>query len=276
MLRLYIEPQWGSKPLLSVKAAVVRAWLLKLDLSAKTKSHIHGLMKRLFTFAMLWEWYPQSDKNPMSLFFIPGGSKREKEPRVLTPEQFAKLLEIVPEPYRTMIIVSMCLGLRCSEMVGLRWADIDFLAEVIFIRRAVVEGRTGNTKTPPSKARLPLDPQLAAVFKAYHAVAICKGQRDWVFASPRTAGEKPLLPNNVQYTILRPAGKAIGLDFNLGWHTFRHTYKSWMDRVGATLVEKRDLMRHADAGTTENIYGEVTMDQMREVNAKVVTLARIM
>jgi len=40
-------------------------------------------------------------------------------------EQFRKFLENVPEPFRTVCIVAMCLGLRVSEILGLRSKDID-------------------------------------------------------------------------------------------------------------------------------------------------------
>jgi len=40
-------------------------------------------------------------------------------------EQFRKFLENVPEPFRTVCIVAMCLGLRVGEILGLRSKDID-------------------------------------------------------------------------------------------------------------------------------------------------------
>ena len=274
MLRLYIEPKWEHVTLADVDAEMVRDWLNAQTVSPRTKAHIHGLMKTLFRFAMLWKWYPQGE-NPMGLFKIKGGSKRTKDPRVLTPEQFEKLMEYIKdEPVRTMVYVAVWLGLRCSEIVGLKWRRFNFLDGQVFIDTAVVEGRAKGTKTEDSEALLPLAPELAAILTAYRAVAIVKGQDDWVFAAPRKP-EKPISPYNLQQLVLRPMGKVIGLDFPLGWHTFRHTYSNWTRRVGGQAAVRKNLMRHADIRTTDNVYGKVEMDELREVNARVVGLVRV-
>lgn len=274
MLRLYIEPKWEAMALADVDAEKVRDWLNAQKVSPKTQAHIHGLMKTLFRFSMLWKWYPQGD-NPMSLFKIKGGSKRSKEPGVLTPELFETLMEhIKDEPARTLCYLAIWLGLRCSEMAGLRWRNIDFLAGKIYIDTAVVEGREKGTKTPASEAWLPMAPELAAVLAAYRAVAVVTGPDNWVFAAPRKP-EKPINLYNLQQLVLKPIGKFIGLEFPLGWHSFRHTYSNWTRRVGGQAAVRKNLMRHRDIRTTDNVYGKVEMDELREVNARVVRMVRV-
>jgi integrase len=36
----------------------------------------------------------------------------------------------------------------------------------------------------------------------------------------------------------------------IGWHTLRHTYRSWMDNNGTPLGIQKDLMRHTDIKMT--------------------------
>jgi integrase len=60
---------------------------------------------------------------------------------------------------------------------------------------------------------------------------------------------------------------------HVGWHTFRHTYRSWLDVAGAPVGVQQKLMRHAQVSTTMNVYGNALMDAKREANAKVVTMA---
>jgi integrase len=72
---------------------------------------------------------------------------------------------------------------------------------------------------------------------------------------------------------LMDAGRAIGLPFNLGWHTLRHSYKSLLDWLSEDASLKRDLMRHADVHTTMQTYGEVEMDRLRVANNAAVALA---
>ena len=80
----------------------------------------------------------------------------------------------------------------------------------------------------------------------------------------------PYRPNNVQRRNLIPAGKKAGLTFSLGWHTFRHSYRSWLDDRDVPLIVQRDLMRHADIRTTAQVYGKVNEKKLRGGNNAVV------
>ncbi len=271
--RLYLLPKWGTTPLESMNTMEVRAWLLGLDFSTRTRGHIHGQMRVLFRFAMLWSWLPAA-VNPMSLFSIPGATKRTRKPRVITPAQFRQLLKNEPDiRIRTMYIGAYCLGLRVSELFGLKWADFDHLGSKVHIHRAIVDGRVGPVKTERSDAPLPLAEAVGAAFLAHRQRSMFKEDGDWVFASEALLGKRPSNSQHIQYNTLRAAGKAIGLDFNLGWHTFRHSYKVLLERSGADITVQRDLMRHADTHTTSQVYGEVEFDRMRTANDAAVALA---
>jgi integrase len=90
--------------------------------------------------------------------FEAGPDEEPAVKRILTPEEFQKLLPFIPEPYRTMVLVGACLGLRVSEILGLQWGDILWERLEINIRRAVVLGTVDKVKTPKSKSVMPLDP----------------------------------------------------------------------------------------------------------------------
>jgi integrase len=66
---------------------------------------------------------------------------------------------------------------------------------------------------------------------------------------------------------------AAGKHGSVGWHTFRHTYRSWLDDTGAPMGVQQKLMRHAQISTTMNVYGNALMDAKREANSKVVRMA---
>lgn len=56
------------------------------------------------------------------------------------------------------------------------------------------------------------------------------------------------------------------------WHTFRHTYRSWLDDTGAPIGVQQKLMRHADITTTAK-YGDALMESKRKHNSIVVRRA---
>jgi len=121
----HISPKWGSCLLREIKPYPVQDWLRKLPLAPKTRRHLRGLMYRLFEKAMLWELIPL-ERNPIGLVELKGVSKRLRPPRILTEEEFGALLDQLDHPYRCMVLLAACTGLRVSEVMGLRWSLIDF------------------------------------------------------------------------------------------------------------------------------------------------------
>lgn len=270
-LRCHIAPKWGEYALVDIKAHDVRAWIRSVELGDKTRGHIHGLMRILFRFSMLWEWYPATI-NPMQLFKLENSTRRAKEPRILTPEEFHALIARLEEPYHSMVVVCACLGLRCSELVGLQWGDIDWHRNVLTISRGVVGRHIGEVKTRKSGKPMPVAGELMEVFVSIRRNAVCAESTDWIFPSTRNSGRKPWNAYAMQRYRITPAGKSAGLGEDIGWHTLRHSYRSWLDRLGAPIGVQRDLMRHTDIRTTMNVYGGTFIESMREAQGSVAKL----
>jgi integrase len=262
----HIRPRWADTPLNAVKPMAVEDWLKGLDLAPKTKSHVKSLMHAIFQCAERWEL---TEKNPIKLVRVKGGTKRLKTPRVLSPEQFHSLVPLIREPYRTMVLVAGCLGLRVSEIVALQWGDFDFPGLTLLIQRSIVHGRVGDVKTEYSRDSVPLDPALveALMLHKERAFSTPKG---WLFANPVTG--RPYHQEEIQKTHISRAGTAAGIGGDIGWHTFRHSYRSWLDETGAPLTVQKELMRHASIQTTMNIYGKAMTDTKRQAHRKVVEM----
>jgi integrase len=270
MINAHIRPRWGDTPIEEVHSYETEVWLLSKKCGTKRKGHIHGLMRVLFRFAMHTRMM-KLEANPMHSFTIRGGTKRAKKPGTLTIAQFHEVLEkITHEPYRTMVIAAQCWGLRISELFALRWSDVRFLEEKVIISRAIVEGHVGPVKTEQSEGELPVHPHLADVLLTWMKRTEFKDPEHYIFASPWKAGELPYNASKIQSAILRPIGKAIGLKFELGWHTLRHTYRVLLRKTGAPMDVQRDLMRHADIQTTMQTYGGTQLDELRPINSTVV------
>ena len=263
-LTKHVKSKWGSTPLAAVKALEVTEWLKSLKLSPKTRGQVRALLHLLFERAMLWGLI-ELQRNPIELVKVKGSSKRQKKPQILAPEKFQELVSTLKEPYTTMVIVAMCTGLRVSEVLALRWEHIDFKAGAMMVQQGVVNGRIGRVKTEASQDEVPLDPAFADVLLSR------KGDRSegLVFPSHVTGG--CFYSGIIQRQILKPKGEAIGID-GLGWHTFRHTYRSLLDESGAPIGVQQKLMRHANVSTTMNVYGNSTLRAKQEANSKVVQM----
>ncbi len=64
-------------------------------------------------------------------------------------------------------------------------------------------------------------------------------------------------------TRVKNSGKYGGI----GWHTFRYTYRSWLDETGAPMKVQQELRRHASIQTTMNVYGQAMNYSKRKANS---------
>ena len=236
---------------------------------------------------------------------VKGGSKRRQRPIILTVEQFELVVATLREPYRTMVQIAQCLGLRVSEIAALQWDDFDFERNQLLVQRSFVSGRVDDVKTEYSQDYVPLHPSLTKIVLAWSKQAVPTAE-GWVFANPMT--NRPYHPTEIQKRHLRPSGCCVvacptcgaaagvwcwqgqptangkrvlihdtrkteaGKLGEIGWHTFRHTYRSWLDETGAPMKVQQELMRHASIQTTMNIYGQAMSSSKREANGKVVEM----
>lgn len=167
-----------------------------------------------------------------------------------------------------MVIVAICTGLRISEILALRWSRINFDRFTLLVKVKVVNGRVGRVKTEYSEDELPLDPDFATVLLNWKAQCPMS-LGDWVFPSPFTGRCYHASP--IQQDYIRPNAEKLGIT-GVGWHTFRHTYRSWLDATGAPIGVQQKLMRHADPSMTMR-YGTALMKSKREANSKIVRMA---
>lgn len=270
-----IQHCWGTRTL-PLKTYEVEQWLKNLKstntgkpFAPKTKAHIKNMLHMIHDCAMVWEYIPVG-RNPMSLIRIEGAGKRQTDPVILTMEEFRKLLmEITKEPYRTMVLLAGCLGLRISEVLGLRWQDFDWLRAEVKIERGVVEGYTDDVKTQSSRKRLPLDAAVISALQCWKLKTQFPADGDYVFASPVMLGKKPLQGYQAQTDVLRPAAIRAGLG-PLGWHSLRHSYRTWLDETGAPVSVQKELMRHSTIAMTMDGYGRGVASANRAANSRVV------
>jgi integrase len=158
-IRKHIRPRWSDQPINRMKPMAMEQWLRDLPLAPKSKVHIRSLMHLVMKCAERWGVI-EIGKNPVALVRVKNASKRLKRPQILEVAQFFEMLKHLAEPYRTMVMVAQCTGLRISEILGLQWGDFDFEAHTFMVQRSVVSGRVDAVKTEYSKDYVPLDPRL--------------------------------------------------------------------------------------------------------------------
>ena len=163
VIKQHLRPAWGMVQLTDIKPLAVQEWLKQLELSRKTKQNIKAVFHRMMELAMLWGLMT-AQRNPLGLVEIKGGSSRPRRKKlIITPEQFQQICDGLDEPFRTMVVIAMCLGLRVSEILALKWSDFDFEEGTLMITRGTVHARIGRVKTEYSEDEMPLHPDFAEI-----------------------------------------------------------------------------------------------------------------
>jgi integrase len=265
LIRNHLRPRWGKYLLSDIRPSELHSWFQSLDLAPVSKGHVRSLMHKLFDLAALWEYLSLDRRNPIEIVKIKGVTKRRKQSIVLTPDQFRQVMRSLPPHVNMAGVVMGCLGLRSSEAFGLKWTDIDWTQRTIAIQRSAYRGAIDETKTVSSNDKLPLASALAELLLAWKS----QSEFEWIFANPATG--MPYMSPSLQQRWIRPAGEALGIK-GLGFHSQRHSYRTWLDSVGTTVGTTKDLMRHSDIATTYNVYGGAMSHEKREANHKVVNL----
>ena len=106
------------------------------------------------------------DSNPALGVCLP--QKHSVLPKItFEPSQVMKILERLEEPHRTVVSVAAVTGLRASELFGLKWSDVDFERQLLFIRRTFYRGEFGLPKTKSSERVVPFSSGLATALERH-------------------------------------------------------------------------------------------------------------
>ncbi len=261
-LRVQIAPKWGNVRLDQVKTVVVEDWLRSLAYAPGTLSKIRNIMSGLFAHA---KRYDMIQTNPIE--GVRCSSKRMRTPDVLTPDEFKSLLNELPQRERVMVMLAGTTGLRRSELIALTWQDVDFDTLQVDINKSCVRAQMGATKTAASSKPVPLLQAVADSLLEWRRVTEYPGQEDFLFPSLRNHGETPLWPDMILNKVIRPAAERAGIQGKqIGWHTFRHSLGTNLRFLGVDVKTAQELLRHANAKITLDLYTQAVSSQKREAS----------
>jgi integrase len=268
-LNSHILPRWGRYPLRRINSVEVEDWLKSLKLASATKAKIRNVMSAIFRHAIRWGWLGQHE-NPIA--FVRVSARRKRIPVVLTAKEFQSLFAKLPNRERTIGAVCATTGLRISEVLGLKWEDIDFDQKTANVHRSYVDGSMGKCKSEISQQAVPVDGIALEELVAWRSVCLYSKADDWVFGSERVFGRMPIWPDSARSKVLQPTARNAGITKQIGWHSFRHTYSSLLSETANDVKVVQELMRHANLSTTMDVYTHACMERKRAAQSKVVDM----
>jgi integrase len=237
IFRVHLVPFFGSKKLDEITSLDVQK--LKGHLKGKAPKTINNILTVLNTMLKKAVNWGVIERMPckVELLKVP-----DKEADFFTFADYDCLVrtaeEIGDEEYITILLGGDA-GLRCGEIMALRWKDVDFSNRQIRVQRSEWKGHETDPKGRRTRT-VPMTKRLAqALYDHQHLVSdrvLCRKDgsgvsqkmvRNYVLRSCRLAQIEPKGP-----------------------HTLRHTFCSHLAMRGAPVVSIQEVAGHADLSTT--------------------------
>ena len=267
--RLHVLPKLGDRKVSEVKTlSVLQGFVNELleSRNVKTVKKIMVIVSGALDEAAL---DGVIDVNPTNSVRYPKAEKVEK--RAFTKEQVNILLQAAEEagePLRAAIVLGVCYGLRRSEVLGLRWSDIDFDNALLHVRNTVTwyaSLREEEEKTKTEAGTRDIDllgttiPYLRKLKQTQQEKGMTLGK---VCAWPDGRGVREEYISNS----LKKLEKKVGLP-DLTYHELRHTAASLL-APHVTDKQLQEFMGHEDISTTKNIYVHQNEEERKKTSKK--------
>lgn len=226
----HIEAELGRRKLSDVTPERVKKLHAKITKEAPTTAN-----RCLSVVKVVFNWHAEVNKwagvNPADRIRKNKESARE---RFLQPAELARFfqsLEQSEEPSKSFFLLALLTGARRSNVLAMRWADLNLEDALWFIPAA--DAKAGDPLT------IPLVPEAVEVLQRIKDVQQAEGVKSpWVFPAESKSGHYEE-PKRAWATLLRRAELA-----DLRIHDLRRTMGSWLVRTGANTAINAKALGH--------------------------------
>ena len=276
LLRCHLAPlPLGSRPLVKVRPSEIQAW-------ARDRSAVLGpevlrrhvsVLRSMFATAVLDGLIARNPVQPASRLSLPKSDKPKIVPLTIAQVQ---AWGAAAEPHvRSMILAQAGLGLRISELLALRVAEVDFLRREVSIGEQLdrFRGMRAPLKTARSRRKVPL-PSVTAEVLAGHIRLFLPGPGGLIFSPAqhgkvrsdgRSWGAPPnrangTWPQNTANKAYHAAAVAAGLPEGTSSHDLRHHYVSVLLDAGESVHAVAERIGDS-AEMVLRVYGHLMPDR---------------
>lgn len=285
IVRIHIDPHFGSKRISTIKRSEVRKWMNKYaamkDDEGNESYALGSRIKHLSILKSIFHYAVNEmeilEKNPADKLRVPvkDSSAIKEEVKYYSLEELNQLLDYMKDfkhqrfkEYRIYYMLMYFLsqtGLRISEALALRWDDLE--ENALNVDKQITRDNNNHSKITTLKnsssyRRIRLNDDLIKELKKFK---ICqnemilkyksfhKNDNDIIF---QNFNGNYLTPSTIRDSI-RSYCKAANVDYK-GTHVFRHTHAVLLLEAGASLKFVGDRLGHKTIKTTADTYLDIT------------------
>lgn len=273
--RLHVLPVLGEKRIGKLQREHIEDWLD--DLIEAEKLSPKSINNCLMTLRSFCRWSARMDyiaRNPAE--YVEKIEEDRLERDYLRLAEIPRYLEACSPVYRPLAELLIATGMRISEALGLKWADVDFDSGSIVVYRQRTRKGTGKTKTKKFR-RVDMQPRLERLLRDMRALASERFAEDPMNAPVfthdearhgRTGKYVPMERNVISRDWHKSALSGAGLR-DMPLHSLRHTAAAVMLASGRGLEYVTVQLGHGSYNTTISFYGHYPQTGSRERAADV-------
>ena len=232
-------------------------------------STLHGVCRQLKSILSEAEKERLLVRSPYEEIRLP--KFRQKQPRVLAEAEQNRLEHLVMETGNLKYLICLYTGLRVGELCGLRYEDIDFEENTLFINRSVKrvaagfqDGKAtklviGEPKTESSVREIPL-PFFLTKMLYDQMQAAGASLEDYIFQNAKGYAADP---RTVQKQFERLTEKA-GIR-GAHMHTLRHTFAMRCLERGMGYKALSEILGHSSSNITIKCYDNCTKESKQKL-----------
>jgi len=271
-----IKPNIGKITLSKLQASDLRKLYTTLQsngLSSARIHHVHVAINNALTVA--------TDDGILQTNVCQKKTVREKakppdtksEKFVLSQDQVMALLKTLDGWWRMLVLLAWSTGMRCGELLGLRWSDVNEKKRIITVIQTVTHSsddgvEIGKPKNDSSFRSITIDQSCMVELQKWHnqqresrrVVGIAQLSKDLVFgingqpANPRTVSRE-----------FKDLVKSANLPPEAHFHTLRHTHATELLKAGVHPKKVQYRLGHSTFQITMDTYSHVTPEMQDEI-----------
>lgn len=176
-----------------------------------------------------------------------------------TQDDLIAILSTAREPWKSFLLVGMYTGMRLSEILGLRWDEVDIKNRTITLP---VERTKGKESREVALGKMMVD--------LFNSMKLQRGDNELVFPSPVIPENREPQPYSKYFSnTWKRLLKRAGIKRPLHFHDLRRTFITKAIGAGAGVKDVQEMVGHKDATTTLRNYAQATKEGKRRVAALV-------
>ena len=249
----HLLPMFDKVEVQDLQPAILKKWIRGLNCTTKTAANILTPLRAVIEQALVDQYIKE---NPLNSIIVDKLLNKETKKSDYKPDPFSvdeinTILNESEGQVRLLFQFAFFTGLRVSELIGLRWEDVDWQNQIIHVEETIVYKEAKGPKTEAGvRDVLLLPPALEALEQQKQYTFSQKGR---VFHNPQT--NKPWeTSQQIRRTQWMHILKRAGIRYRNTYQT-RHTYASMMLSQGENIMWVSKQLGHVDVEMVIKTYG---------------------